>query len=132
MIDTGHFSVAFIDELLAHLSDASDEGLAGQVEGLCINSENYQALRLLQDRYREKIDCVYIDPPYNSNSSEILYKNTYKHSSWLSLMDDRLSLGRGFLKADGVQVVAIDENEQERLGSLLSESFPGYDLPALQ
>lgn len=61
------------------------------------------------------INHVYIDPPYNANSSEILYKNTFKHSSWLSLMYDRILNSKELLTEDACYVIAIDEVEQERL-----------------
>ena len=82
----------------------------------------------MQERYRENIACVYIDPPYNSKTSEILYKNTYKHSSWLSLMDSRLALSRRLSAPNGSHVVAIDENEQENLGPLLTRHFSNHEI----
>jgi len=94
------------------------------VDGVLIKSENWQALNLLLEKYREKVKCIYIDPPFNSKATEILYKNTYKHSSWLSLMGDRLVSSLSLLLSDGVLVCAIDENEQERLGLLLTELLP--------
>ena len=69
---------------------------------------------------------MYIDPPYNSKTTEILYKNSYKHSSWISLMNDRLRLSRTLSTPDGSHVVAIDENEQEVLGRLLFTLFPDH------
>jgi adenine-specific DNA-methyltransferase len=65
---------------------ASIENFDEQCDGLLIHSENFQALNLLQERYREQAKCVYIDPPYNTSENAFLYKNAYKHSSWLSMM----------------------------------------------
>lgn len=127
VIDTRHFDQEFEDRLLAHLSDGTDGGLTEAVDGLCVQGENFQALNLLEERFRNRVDCVYIDPPYNSQSTEILYKNAYKHSSWLSMMNDRLRAGRELLTNDGITIVAIDENEQERLGLLLRRAFPSRD-----
>ncbi|RLB05582.1 MAG: site-specific DNA-methyltransferase, partial [Deltaproteobacteria bacterium] len=76
------------------------------------------------ERYRGQVKCIYIDPPYNSKTTEILYKNNYKHSSWLALMDGRLRISKLFSTHDGSHIVAIDENEQEVLGRLLSLHFP--------
>ena len=80
-------------------------------------------MNLLQERYRERVKCVYIDPPYNAKSSEIIYKNTYKHSSWLCLIDNRLSVSKPLFAKDFVNVTAIDEIEQEVLGRLFSARF---------
>jgi len=123
VLDTKHFSENFKYRLLASIED-----LDGKTGGLLVNSENFQALNLMQARYRERVKCIYIDPPYNSKTSEILYKNTYKHSSWLALMENRLRAGSGLLQPEGVLVVAIDENEQERLGLLLRGLYPEHNL----
>jgi adenine-specific DNA-methyltransferase len=99
-----------------------------QCDGVIINSENYQALNLLRYRYLGAFGCVYIDPPYNSKTSEILYKNTYKHSSWAALMHDRLSVSKLLTIPKGSHVVAIDENEQENLGVLLRTLFSEQEI----
>jgi len=119
LVDTQFFTTEWKYKLLAQL-DQLDQ----QTDGLLINSENFQALNAIRTRYLEQIDCVYIDPPYNANSSEIVYKNTYKHSSWLSLMENRIGLSKSVLSNDFVYVTAIDEVEQEVLGQLFSRMFP--------
>ena len=124
VVDTRHFDRDFTDRLLAALSDAGP--LDEQTDGLLVHGENFQALNMLQARYREQIQCVYIDPPYNSKTTQILYKNAYRHSSWICLMDDRLQFSRALSTLDGSHVVAIDENEQEVLGRLLSIVFPDH------
>lgn len=121
MLDTKFFNQEFKDKLIA-----SFENLDEQCDGLLIHSENFQALNLLQKRYQGCISCVYLDPPYNAKSSEILYKNSYKHSSWLSLMYERLSLGKRYLAEEFVQIIAIDEVEQEVLGQIISQVFPDF------
>ena len=85
VLDTRHFDADFTDRLLAALSDAGP--LEDQLDGLLVHGENFQALHLLQSRYWKQVDCIYIDPPYNTDSSPILYKNDLKDSSWLSLME---------------------------------------------
>jgi adenine-specific DNA-methyltransferase len=122
ILDTKHFDAGFVDKLLGSIDD-----LDGKTDGLLISSENWQALSLLLDTYREKVGCIYIDPPYNSKTTEILYKNNYKHSSWLSLMDNRLSVSRLLTAPDGSHIVAIDENEQEVLGRMLMMHFPTHE-----
>ena len=121
-LDTRHFPQDFTDRLLASFDDLDE-----MTDGLLVHSENWQALNLLQEKYRERVQCIYIDPPYNSKTTEILYKNNYKHSSWLSLMDDRLSMSARIAAADGSHIIAIDENEQEVLGRLLALRFPEHE-----
>ena len=119
IVDTRHFDTSFRDRLLADI-DNLDE----QTNGVMINSENFQALQLLQEGYKQRVKCIYIDPPYNAKSSEILYKNTFKHSAWLSLMNDRLLCGKQLLMPDNfVHFIAIDEVEQELLGQNISCVF---------
>jgi len=122
VLDTRHFDTDFTDRLLAALSDAGS--LEEQQDGLLVRGENYQALNLLRARYSGQADCVYIDPPYNTDSSAILYKNDYKDSSWLSLMADRLALGRALLAPDGAIGVAIDDEEFGHLHTLMRRLFP--------
>lgn len=119
VLDTKFFTAEFRNTLLASI-DNIDE----QCDGLLINSENFQALELLQEKYREQVKCIYIDPPYNAKSSEILYKNTFKHASWLSLMENRISISNKLLVKDGVEIIAIDEIEQVKLSQLLVELNP--------
>ena len=119
LLDTRHFEPQFVDDLLATLDDIGDK-----TDGLAIRSENWQALNLLGERYREALSCVYIDPPYNTAASAILYKNDYKDSSWLSLMADRLSLSRTLLAPTGILGCAIDDEEVSRLRMLMQDIMP--------
>lgn len=122
VLDTKFFTAEFKNALLTSI-DNIDE----QCDGLLINSENFQALELLQEKYKEQVKCIYIDPPYNAKSSEILYKNTFKHASWLSLMENRLVEGAKLLQQDGVHITAIDEVESNKLGILLTDTFPFFN-----
>ena len=121
-VDTKFFSTEFKYKLLSTI-----ENLDEQTNGTLINSDNFHALNLLQEKYKEQVKCIYIDPPYNAQSSEILYKNTYKNSSWLSLIQDRVMESKNLLNTNGILVNAIDEVEQEFLGILLSIIFPLYN-----
>ncbi len=123
-IDTKYFDGEFKWKLLVVLSKNHD--LDEILDGVLIKSENFQALNLLLNKYRERVKTIYIDPPFNSKSTEILYKNNYRHSSWLCLMENRLLLSKQFLNNKGVYVIAIDENEQERLGLLIDLIFGDY------
>ena len=120
-LDTRHFDRDFTDRLLASFDD-----LDGLTDGVLVHGDNWQALRLMQEKYRNQVQCVYIDPPYNSKSTEIIYKNDYKHSSWMSLMENRLVGTIPLMRESAVLSVAIDENEQERLGLMLSGIFPTH------
>jgi adenine-specific DNA-methyltransferase len=120
-IDTKHFPD--LELPIVALFDNLDEAL----DGWLIKSENYQALNTILPKFQGRVRCIYIDPPYNSKTTEIAYINRYKHSSWLTLMENRLRLSKWFATKDGSHVVAIDENEQEVLGRLLSLIFPDHE-----
>ena len=121
LLDTHYFDRDFTDRLLAALSDAAP--LEEQLDGLLVHGENFQGLSLLQTRYSGQMNCVYIDPPYNTDSSAILYKNDYKDSSWLSLMENRLSLAKTLLNKNGILCCAIDDEEAWRSRSLMQNMF---------
>lgn len=96
-----------------------------------IEADNYHALQLLEYLYAGKVDCIYIDPPYNTGARDWKYNNdyvdssdTYRHSKWLSMMEKRLRLAKKLLNpADSVLIVTIDEKEYLHLGCLLEEIF---------
>ncbi len=96
-----------------------------EINGTLIKSENYQALNSLKNRYKETIDCIYIDPPYNTQNNEFIYADNFKRSSWLSMMDNRLELAHKLLNNKGVMFVSIDDNEQAYLKTLMDEVFNG-------
>lgn len=120
VLDTRHFQQGFVDRLLGSFDNLDD-----MTDGLLVHSENWQALNLLGEKYREKVTCVYIDPPYNTDASPIVYKNGYQRSSWIALMSDRLGADACLRKFPSVRCIAIDDFEYpdliELLGSLSSE-----------
>ena len=118
VLDTYHFDTDFKDHLLAHFCDLDNE-----TDGLLIHGENFQALNLLTEKYRESLKSIYIDPPYNTKGSPIMYKNNYKDSSWLSLMSERVATSRYLLTSYGTLCVAIDEVEAPNLWILLQRIF---------
>lgn len=97
-----------------------------------INGENYHALETLAFAYASKVDCIYIDPPYNTGARDWKYNNdyvdgsdAYRHSKWLAFMERRLKLAKQLLNPnDSVLIVTIDEKEYLRLGLLLEQVFP--------
>lgn len=115
VLDTAFFSAEFKEQLVESI-DSLDENL----DGLMIHSENYQALQFLQSKYINKVACVYIDPPYNTDASPILYKNGYKDASWLSLVYDRYLSLDALLPQGAIITTAIDHAELFNLGKTLS------------
>jgi adenine-specific DNA-methyltransferase len=97
-----------------------------------INAENYHALQALLFTYRGKVDCIYIDPPYNTGAKDWKYNNSYvegddlyRHSKWLAFMERRLLIAKELLNPqESVLIVTIDEKEYLRLGLLLEQIFP--------
>ncbi len=95
-------------------------------ENLIIKGNNLIALHTLKQQFRRQVKLIYIDPPYNPNSpsNTFMYNNSFKRSSWLTFMRNRLEVAKELLRKDGSMIVAIDENEQNYLGVLLDEVFP--------
>ncbi|MBV1898787.1 MAG: hypothetical protein KUG63_05370 [Cycloclasticus sp.] len=118
MVDTGLFDEVFRAHLLGQF-----DGLDEQCDGVLINSDNFQALEMMKEKYKEQVKCIYIDPPYNTNASEILYKNSYKHSSWISLINDRLSSGKHLLSDKGIHCITIDDVEFHRVKPVVENIF---------
>jgi len=96
-----------------------------------IKGENYHVLEALRFTHAGKVDCIYIDPPYNTGARDWKYDNdyvdehdSYRHSKWLAYMERRLKIAKDLLNPDdSVMFVTIDENELHRLGLLLSQLF---------
>ncbi|TRZ75671.1 MAG: site-specific DNA-methyltransferase, partial [Deltaproteobacteria bacterium] len=118
MADTALYDAAFKHALLAAL-----DNLDKSLDGLLIHGDNFQALNLLQERFRGSINAIYIDPPYNTDASAIMYKNGYKDSSWLGLMHNRLELAHPLMRDDALICVAIDDQEVAPLRAVLGEIF---------
>ena len=115
-LDTKHFKdleLEILDEL-GNLDDVLD--------GELVHSENWQALNSLRAKYAGKVKCIHIDPPYNTKTSGFLYRNEYRHSSWLTMIDNRVDRSLEMLSEDGSFLCHIDENEYERLHLLLNNN----------
>ena len=103
------------------------ENISSSMNGILINSDNFAALGILNREFAGQVKLAYADPPYNApGTSEILYKNNFMHSSWITLMQNRVSLAKGLLRKDGVSIIAIDENEHDNLANLLKQIFPDH------
>ncbi len=120
-------------------------------ENLIIEGENLEVLKLLSTGYREKVKCIYIDPPYNTGNDFVysdnfnqdkkeywedseMTENGYKidtntetdgrfHSNWLNMMYSRLLIARQLLREDGVVFISLDDNEIHHLRKLCDEVF---------
>ena len=112
--------------------DAVTNGDPAAPHHVLIEADNYHALQLLVFPYEGKVDCIYIDPPYNTGARDWKYNNDYvdkndqwQHSKWLTFMAKRLRLAKRLLNpATGVLIVTIDEHEVHHLGCLLEQEFP--------
>lgn len=118
VLDTKFFSQDFKYDLISTI-----ENLDEQTNGLLINADNFHALNLLQEKYTEQVKCIYIDPPYNTENDDFLYKDNYKHSSWLAMLENRLSFAKNILSASGTIFSQIDYIEKDYLKILFDKIF---------
>lgn len=120
-IDTKYFSQEFKQKLLEKLTEQKD--LDDILDGLLIKSENWQALNTILEKYREKVQTIYIDPPFKTGK-DFLYKDKYRDSSWITLMENRLDLASKFLNSKGSIFVHLDWNANFLGRQLLQQFFP--------
>ena len=118
LVDTQHFGPCFTSRLLEVIGDVDD-----QTDGVLFQSENFQALSLMQARYHQQIKCVYIDPPFNTSEASLLYKNEYRHSTWMTLLQQGVLGAKRMLNEESVLGVAIDDFENDNLSRLLESVF---------
>ena len=118
VLDTRFFDEDFKSRLVASIENFDE-----QCEGLLIHSENFQALNLLQERYREQVKCVYIDPPYNTGGDGFLYKDQYQHSSWITMIGSCARVSQQFMNSSCGMFVSIDEGECDRARFLFRSIF---------
>ena len=118
VLDTVFFDEEFKYKVLAAIDDFDE-----QCDGLLIHSENFQALNLLQERYRKQVKCVYIDPPYNTGNDDFPYKDGYQISSWYSMMLDRVYLASRMMNKAALFFLQIGDNEAARSRLLLESIF---------
>ena len=119
VLDTKHFDADFTDRILASLDD-----LDGTTDGLLVHSENWQALRLMQEKLGEGIRCIYIDPPYNTGQgNDFIYKDHYQHSSWMSMMTNGLVQAKRLMSPLGGILVSTDDGEYANLKFALGTTW---------
>ncbi|MCG2691124.1 site-specific DNA-methyltransferase [Candidatus Parcubacteria bacterium] len=99
-------------------------------DNILIEGDNYHALTVLNYTHKEKIDVIYIDPPYNTGNKDFIYNDRYvekedgyRHSKWLNFMEKRLNLAQALLKETGVIFISIDDNEVAQLKLLCDKVF---------
>jgi adenine-specific DNA-methyltransferase len=116
--------------VLRHVKSKKIDGDESLPANLLIEGDNYHALAVLNYTHKEKIDVIYIDPPYNTGARDWKYNNDYvdsedpyRHTKWLSFMRHRIALTKNLLKDNGILCVTIDDNELPRLWMLMEEVF---------
>jgi adenine-specific DNA-methyltransferase len=118
LIDTALFDGEFKQRLLAEITE-----LDVQCDGILLHSDNFHGLSLLQRKFSNSIKSVYLDPPYNTDVSAIPYKNSYRHSSWATLMNDRLRLIQRLMLDASACYVSIDKHERRSLEAAMDIAF---------
>lgn len=121
MVDTSLFSSGFNSQILRDMPN-----LEASIDGLLIQGDNFQAINLISSFGNELVDCIYIDPPYNTDASPIAYKNGFRNSSWNSLIYDRLKNSKSLIKDNGMLCITIDDFQYREL-SFISEEIFGSD-----
>ncbi len=120
-VDTLHFGEDFKWALLAAVT--KDHPLDESLDGVAIHSDNWQALNTMQEKYWERVKCVYIDPPYNTGGDGFSYKDAYPHASWLVMMGERLSLSSSLLDQQAALFISLDDHEQPALRMLADQVY---------
>lgn len=119
VLDTAFFDADFKYRLLATIED-----IDAQLDGLLIHSENFQALNLLQERYKQQVKCIYIDPPFNlGETADYLYKVDYKDSTWMTLLENRSRLSRHLLRKSGSKMIRCNHDGNMLVRMLMNSLF---------
>ncbi len=107
-IDTKYFDIDFNKQLIEIISEKNN--LSEIIDGYIIKSENYQALNTLINKYSNKVDLVYIDPPFNTEGIGFSFIDNYKDSTWLSMLENRINKIKPLLKSDASFYLHLDHN----------------------
>lgn len=119
VIDTKYYNEDFKMKLLSNFSKLDDA-----IDGVVIKSDNYHALNLISKKYDKQITCAYIDPPFNTGQDGFIYKDNYKHSTWLSMIYDRVEMAQSMMNANGIQFFSINDIEHDNLRKILHYLIP--------
>jgi adenine-specific DNA-methyltransferase len=126
VLDTAFFEQKFKDALLADF-----DNIDANSNGTLIHGDNFHGLLIAQPSVRGRVKFIYIDPPYNTGVGDFLYKDAYPHSSWASMMADRLAIGRTLQTPDGTIAVSIDDNEMHRLTEVMQQIYGQQEIAKL-
>lgn len=118
LVDTRNFALDFSLSLLSSINDLDEK-----TDGLLICGDNQQALSLLDTKYKDAVDCIYIDPPYNTGGDGFLYKDAYRFSSWNAMFAASSSMGARLLGTEGVFFASIDDIERDAMVAVLDNLF---------
>ena len=118
VLDTRLFGEDFKNRLMASIKNFDE-----QCDGLLIHSENFQAMNLIEKNFYRNISNIFIDPPYNTGDDGFLYKDSYPSSTWLCMLDERVSAGVNLLTDCGVFFASIGDEEQEHFSTLLRQRY---------
>ncbi len=110
VLDTKFYGEEFKEGLLV-----SFDNLHEQCDGLLIHSENFQALSIISKKYNQQLKTIYLDPPYNTGDDGFAYKDAYKHSTWMSMLSQVLTITRLLLRNDSLLYTSIDRDENRNL-----------------
>lgn len=119
MVDTMLFERSFASRLFDKI-----DSLDAKTDAVLFHGDNFHALSTLKSRYAQSVDCVYIDPPYNTGTDEFVYRDSYQHSSWLSMISSRLESLLSLLSTDGVLACSLNDDETFRAGVLMDSFHP--------
>jgi adenine-specific DNA-methyltransferase len=125
VVDTRFFNENLTRALLASLDDIESEQ-----SGTLVHSENFQAMKLAVAKFRGMVQCIYVDPPYNTGKDDFIYKDNYQHSCWLSFIIDRLRMCHELLGNRGALFCSIDDNEAKNLEEICGMIFGAEQLLA--
>jgi adenine-specific DNA-methyltransferase len=117
VIDTRHFPSAFVERLIDNTTSLTE------IAGMLVESENEAALRLMRPSISPEVQCIYIDPPFNTGDDGFLFKDNYQHSSWCCLLFERLQEARRLLASDGCIAISIDQEELGNLQRMCDDIF---------
>ena len=126
LMDTRHYDSAFTSELLNAINEIDEA-----TDGVLIHGENCQAMRLAARRFAARIECAYIDPPYNTGNDGFMYRDNYRDSSWLAFVDGRLQALLPLAGNDSALFVSIDDNEVGNLVNLVKGHSSSAELVTL-
>jgi len=119
VVDTQYFDPAVTAQLVGSLNNIDNN-----LSGVIVQGDSFQAAQLLRERFSSTLSCVYLDPPYNTGSDGFLYKDAYRHSSWLTMIENRVTEIRRLMEPGAALFCSIDDNEAHHLRSVLDRIFP--------